>query len=552
MPAAAARATLASRETNNLERHATYAETRAAFAWQVPPRFNIAQAVCDRHAGTNALALLTDTRQLGFQDVLALASRLANALLAHGVERGDRVAILLPQSVETLVAHLAAYRIGAIALPLFTLFGPEAIEHRLQDSGARVLIAGDEGLAKLHSIRDRLPKLRLVLGTDGAGEHGVLDFHAELARAAPTHACADTAADDPALILYTSGTTGQPKGVLHAHRVLLGMLPGVEWPHDFFPQPGDRMWTPADWAWAGGLLDVLLPSLFHGVPVLAHRMPKFDAAECYALIARHGIRNAFMPPTALKMMRAAPPPREPPRMRSVASGGERLGEEMLDWGRATFGLTINEFYGQTEVNLTVGNCATLMPLREGSMGRAIPGHDVRVLDEDGAPAAAGEAGSIAVRAPDPALFLRYWNNPAATERKFRTGPDGAPWCLTGDMGHADADGYLWFHGRDDDVIISAGYRIGPDEIEDCLMRHPAVAMVAVIGTPDPVRGEVVKAFVVPAPGHEPGPELAAGIQAFVRGRLSAHEYPRAIEFRDALPMTVTGKIRRRDLRAPAP
>lgn len=543
-----------------LERRPTYAETRDAFSWQVPPRFNIAQAACDRHAATRDMALLTEAadgtaRQHTFAQLRELSSRLANALLAHGVERGDRVAILLPQCVETAVAHLAAYRMGAIALPLFTLFGPEAIEYRLADSGARVLIAGDEGLAKLHGMRDRLPELRLVLGTDGAQEGGVLDFHAELARGAPHHAPLDTAADDPALILYTSGTTGQPKGVLHAHRVLLGMLPGVELPHDFFPQPGDRMWTPADWAWAGGLLDVLLPSLFHGVPVLAHRLPKFDPEQAFALLARHEIRNAFLPPTALKIMRGVPNPasRHAYRLRSIGSGGERLGEEMLAWGRETFGLTINEFYGQTEVNLVVGNCATLMPLREGSMGRAIPGHEVAVLDEDGAALPPGQAGGLAVRAPDPALFLRYWNNPAATERKFRRDPAGGLWCMTGDIGRSDADGYLWFHGRDDDVIISAGYRIGPDEIEDCLMRHPAVGMVAVVGVPDPVRGEVVKAFVVPAPGHEAGPALAADIQGFVKARLSAHEYPRAIEFRDDLPMTVTGKIRRRDLRdAPAP
>ena len=539
-----------------LERRASYAETRDAFAWEVPPRFNIAQAICDRHVGHRQDALLTEAldgtqQRHSFAQLQELSSRLANTLIAHGVQRGDRVAILLPQCVETLVAHLAAYRMGAIALPLFTLFGPEAIEYRLSDSGARVLVAGDEGLAKLHGLRERLPELRLVLGTDGARD-GVLDFHAELARGAPHHTPVDTAADDPALILYTSGTTGQPKGVLHAHRILLGMLPGVEFPHDFFPQPSDRMWTPADWAWAGGLLDVLLPSLFHGVPVLAHRLPKFDPEQAFALLARYEIRNAFMPPTALKIMRGVdrPASRHAYRLRSVASGGERLGDEMLDWGRETFGVTINEFYGQTEVNLVVGNCATLMPLREGSMGRAIPGHDVAVLDDDGSVLPPGDAGLLAVRAPDPAMFLRYWNNPAATERKFRRDPAGGLWCLMGDIGRSDADGYLWFHGRDDDVIISAGYRIGPDEIEGCLMGHPAVAMVAVVGVPDPVRGEIVKAFVVPAPGHEAGPALAAEIQAFVKSRLSAHEYPRAIEFRDDLPMTVTGKIRRRDLREP--
>ena len=540
-----------------VKRRATYGETRTGFSWEVPERFNIAQAICDRHVGVLGEALVSEeagggVRRWNFADLQEMSVRLANVLTGLGVRRGDRVAVLLPQCVETLVAHLAGYRMGAVVLPLFTLFGPEAIEYRLRDSGACALIVGDEGLAKLEGMRERLPELRVVLGVDGARD-GVPGFWPELERGATSFECVDTLAEDPALILYTSGTTGQPKGVLHAHRVLLGMLPGVELPNEFFPQPGDRMWTPADWAWAGGLLDVLLPSLFHGVPVLAHRMTKFDPDEAFAILARHEIRNTFMPPTALKIMRTVKDPasRHGYRLRSVASGGERLGEEMLAWGRETFGLEINEFYGQTECNLVVGGCATLMAHREGSMGRAIPGHEVAVLDEDGARVRAGEMGSIAVRAPDPAMFLRYWNNPAATEKKFRVGPDGARWLLMGDLGRADEEGNFWFQGRDDDVIISAGYRIGPDEVEECLMRHPAVAMAAVVGTPDAIRGEVVKAFVVAAPGHEAGAGLAAEIQAFVKTRLSGHEYPRAIEFRESLPMTVTGKIRRRDLREPA-
>ena len=540
-----------------LQRQATYAETWSGFGWELPERFNIARAICDRHVGVSGEALVSEdagggVRRFGFAELKEMSGRLANVLTGLGVVRGDRVAVLLPQCVETVVAHLAGYRMGAVVLPLFTLFGPEAIEYRLRDSGACVLIAGDEGLAKLEGMRERLPGWRVVLGVDGARD-GVPGFWREMERGAASFECVDTLAEDPALILYTSGTTGQPKGVLHAHRVLLGMMPGVELPHEFFPQPGDRMWTPADWAWAGGLLDVLLPSLFHGVPVLAHRMPKFDPEEAFAILARHEIRNTFMPPTALKIMRTVKDPaaRHGYRMRSVASGGERLGEEMLAWGREVFGLEINEFYGQTECNLVAGGCATLMEHREGSMGRAIPGHEVAVLDENGARVKAGEMGSIAVRAPDPAMFLRYWNNPAATEKKFRVGPDGARWLLMGDLGRADEEGNLWFQGRDDDVIISAGYRIGPDEVEECLMRHPAVAMVAVVGTPDAIRGEVVKAFVVAAPGHEAGAALAAEIQAFVKTRLSGHEYPRAIEFRESLPMTVTGKIRRRDLREAA-
>jgi len=308
-----------------------------------------------------------------FEQLHDLSCRFANALQALGVVRGDRVAILLPQGPETLVAHLATYRMGAIALPLFSLFGPESIDYRLRNSEACVVVTGDAGFAKIEPLWPGLPGLRAVVNVDGSRGARVLGFDELVARASSNHAMVDTAADDPALILYTSGTTGQPKGVLHAHRVLIGTMPGVEFPHDFFPQPGDRIWTPADWAWAGGLLDVLLPGLYHAVPVLACRLPKFDADIAFDLLTRHQIRNTFMPPTALKIMRAQGAPRSPVRMRSVASGGERLGTDMLDWGRETFGVTINEFYGQTECNLVIGNCATLMPTRDGSMGRTIPG-----------------------------------------------------------------------------------------------------------------------------------------------------------------------------------
>lgn len=530
----------------------TYEEVRGAFRWEIPERFNIAEAICDRHVGRGGLALIAESgagsvERLSFEDLQERSCRFANALAAHGIAQGDRIGILLPQCPEAVVAHLAAYRLGAVALPLFTLFGPDAIAYRLNDSGARAVISNAAGIEKLLGLCEALTANPLLIGIDERLDGRVLAFSDLLGRASPDHARVDTLAEDPAIILYTSGTTGNPKGVLHAHRVLLGHLPGVELPHEFFPQPGDRMWTPADWAWAGGLMDVLLPSLFHAIPVVAKRLPKFDPDEAFAFLARHEIRNTFMPPTALKMMRqVADPARHGYRLRSVASGGERLGDEMLDWGRSTFGLTMNEFYGQTEANLTVANCASLMELREGSMGRAVPGHTVEIVDDEGRPVPVGETGTIAVRTPDPVMFLRYWNKPEATADKIRNG-----WLLTGDTGHRDRDGYVWFHGRNDDVIISAGYRIGPTEIEECLMQHPAVAMVAVIGVPDRVRGEVVKAFVVPREGTVADAALHADVQDFVKARLSAHEYPRQIEFRDSLPMTVTGKIRRKDLREEA-
>jgi len=433
---------------------------------------------------------------------------------------------------------------GSIAVPLFTLFGVDALAYRLGDCGARTVITNAEGADKIDQIRDRLPDLERVLTVDGPRD-GCLDFHAALDGESDGFEPAETSADDPALIIYTSGTTGQPKGALHAHRVLLGHLPGVEISHDFFPQPGDRMWTPADWAWIGGLLDVLMPAWHHGVTVVAHRFEKFDPEGAFELIGEFGVRNSFLPPTALKMMRSVgePEKRWDYRLRSVASGGETLGAELLDWGRSALGLTINEFYGQTECNMIVSSCARIMESKPGIMGRPVPGHKIAVVDDRGERVSNGELGNIAARRPDPVMFLGYWNDPQATAEKF-----AGDWLITGDTGIMDEDGYIRFVGRDDDVITSAGYRIGPGEIEDCLLGHPAIEMAAVVGVPDEARTEIVKAFVVLTPGTEASDRLAREIQQHVKVRLAAHEYPRQIEFVDCLPLTTTGKIIRRELR----
>ena len=531
---------------------ATYDDARARFQWRIPRAYNIGVDACDRHAAARpeAVALIFEDEggavaRLTFRDVKLASNRLANALAAHRIRRGDRMAILLQQAPETAIAHIAAYKAGLIAVPLFVLFGEEALAYRLQNSGAAALVTDIANLPKILSIRGRLPDLGLILVVGGKGEAATLGFAEAIAGASESFSPVPTLADDPALIIFTSGTTGPPKGALHAHRVLLGHLPGVEFPQDFFPQPGDLFWTPADWAWIGGLLDVLLPAWHHGVPVLAHRMRKFEPHAAFALMARHQVRNVFLPPTALKLMRQAGAPRDHGvKLRSIGSGGETLGGELLDWGRATFGVTINEFYGQTECNLVVGNCATIMEVRPGAMGRAVPGHEVAVVDEAGSVLPDGETGNIAVRRPDPVMFLGYWNDPKATAEKFAGG-----WLMTGDIGRRDADGYFWYQGRADDVITSAGYRIGPAEIEDCLIRHPAVAMAAAIGVPDPVRTEAIKAFVVLRPRIVGDEALVRSIQEHVRTKLAAHEYPREVEFIDALPLTATGKIMRRELRA---
>lgn len=540
----------------------TYPALREAFAWAVPELYNIGVDVCDKWAEREPerIALihvepLADggerVTEYDYATLRAQSNRLANLLRALGVARGDRVAILLPQSPETALGHIATHKLGAISIPLFTLFGEEALAYRLGNAGARVVITNAEGAAKVAALRAQLPELQAVLSVDGSAgqgpsaDAGVLDLHAEMARCAEAFEPVPTRADDPAIIIYTSGTTGQPKGALHAHRVLLGHLPGVEVSHDLFPQPGDRIWTPADWAWIGGLLDVLLPALHHGVPVVARRFEKFTGEAAFALIERHGVRNAFIPPTALKMMRAVAEParRWKLAMRSIASGGESLGVELLDWGRRTFGLTINEFYGQTECNMIVSSCAALAPPRPGAMGWAVPGHTLAIVDDAGTPLPDGEHGNIAVLRPDPVMFLGYWNNPAATTAKF-----AGDWLLTGDVGVRDDEGRFSFVGRNDDVITSSGYRIGPGEIEDCLIGHPQVQLAAVVGKPDPQRTEIVKAYVVLKPDARPSPELASEIQQWVRTRLAAHEYPREVAFVDSLPMTTTGKIIRRELR----
>lgn len=532
-----------------LVRAATHDDVYSRFSWKVPQHFNIAHAVCERHAGRNRTALIEESgnanRTWTFEDLSAASRRLANVLASFGVSRGSVIAILLPQSAATLIAHLAIYRMGAIALPLFNLFGPDAIEHRVRDSGAGVLITDDEGLIKVDGVRAGLPDLRAIVTTGSVQGAGLFRWDDLMERASDRHEMIETNASDPALLQYTSGTTGKPKGVLHAHHVLLGILPGVELSHDFMPQEGDVVWTPADWAWGGGLLATLLPALLHGLPVVARRLAKFDPELAIDLMVRNGVRNVFFPPTALRMIRqsAAPALLERVRLRSIISGGERLGEEMLAWGKERLGVDISEIYGQTEANLIVCSCASVMSCPSTSMGKPVPGHVVEIVDAEGNPLPAGQRGIVALRVPDPVVFLGYWKQPEATGGKYRNGR-----LLTGDIGECDEQGYFYFRGRDDDIISSAGYRIGPDEVENCILQHPAVAMAAVIGVPDPLRGEIVKAFVVPATGTEAGPELREAIREFVKQRLSAHEYPREIEFRSTLPLTVTGKIVRAELR----
>ncbi len=531
---------------------ATYDELIARFRWVIPDRYNIAGSCCDAWAmaAPDRVCVIDvqpsgEVVTLSYRTLLDRANRLANALTERGVKPGDRVAIMLPQGCAVPVAHMAVYKMRCIAVPLANLFGVDAIAFRLRDSGAAALITDAAGLSKVRAIAPQPDdRARLLVSSDGA-DGDALDLESLIASGGPGFVTADTSADDPAMMIYTSGTTGNPKGALHAHRVLLGHLPGVQMPHEFLPQEDDRLWTPADWAWAGGLLNCLLPALHFGVPIVARRFEKFDPEAALDLMARHEVRNTFVPPTALRILRTVQRPRERYALglRTIASGGEALGEETFAWGRETFGLPINEFYGQTECNLVAASAAAIGVSRPGSMGKPVPGHDLRVIRTDGSFCEPGEEGQIAVRRPDPVMFLRYWNNEEATRKKFI-----GDWMTTGDQGHVDEDGYIHFVGRDDDVITSSGYRIGPGEIEDCLIQHEAVLLAAAVGKPDPLRTEIVKAFLVLKPGYEGTDALKAEIQAFVRVRLSAHEYPREIEFIGEMPLTTTGKVIRRLLR----
>ncbi len=504
----------------------SYEALYAGFRWSLPERLNMATQACDAWADaephrTAIIDLTGERRDVSYAELRQMADGLAHDLVARGVKRGDRVGVLRSQGVWTAAAHIAIWKIGAISIPLFKLFMRDALQSRVRDAGANLIITDAEGAEMLEEQTPVIPE-NLTLGTD-------------------SFETTQTGPDDPAVLIYTSGTTGSPKGALHGHRVLTGHMPGAELFNDFLGQKNDVLWTPADWAWIGGLFNILMPGLALGVPVVAARMAKFRVEGCKEIIRQASVTNVFFPPTALRMIKAEGA--EIPGLRAIGSGGEPLGAEMLDWGRQAFGLTINEFYGQTECNLVAGSCHALYEPRPGCIGRIVPGHEVAVLDAKGQPMQS--EGDVAVKRGSASMMLEYWNRPEQTSEKFV-----GDWMLTGDRGIWEGE-FLRFVGREDDVITSSGYRIGPAEIEDCLMQHPAVATVGVVGKPDALRTEIVKAYIVLREGVEPSDERAEELKIFVKERLARYSYPREISFIDALPMTVTGKVIRRELKARA-
>ena len=520
---------------------------RDGFSWNIPAQMNIAALCCDdwARADPDRVAVIhrggDGARQVWTYGQMKRASDgLAVALSAKGVGAGDRVAILLAQHPHALITHFAAMKLGAVSLPLFTLFGEDALRYRLADSGARALGTDPANLDRVLALCPDLPGLEVVIST-GAAKPPVLSLPDLIGTPARGFQPVATGADDPAMMIYTSGTTGDPKGVLHAHRFLIGHLPCTELTQSRFPRPGDIGGTPADWAWIGGLMDMAMPCLYYGVPLVSHRFAKFDPDAAFALLVEEGVSNAFIPPTGLRLMRGARLP-QGVRLRAVSSGGEPLGGDLLDWGRETLRADLGELYGQTEANLLVASSVIGMERHPGAMGLPVPGHDVAVLEAEGNEAGTGEVGEVCLRMPDPVAFMGYWNKPEATAEKVRDG-----WLRTGDLATRRSDGHLVFHARDDDVITSAGYRIGPSEIEAALLRHPDVVMAAVVGEPDPIRTEIVVAHVVLRDGAD-GAGIQAALKDLVRARVSAHLVPRKVVLADSLPMTATGKIMRRALR----
>ncbi len=548
-----------------------YPHMHARFQWQLPAQISLAELCCGRWARDtpDAPAILSDSEtgcraQYSYGQLQRAAHRLSNALQRLGVTAGDRVALVMPQRFETAVAHIALNQLGAVAMPLSMLFGPEAMAYRLQDSSACLAIVEAGALATLREVRADCPALSHLLVVGGSSlQDGESDWMAALQAEDARFQPRLHGAEDPAILIYTSGTTGAPKGALIPQRALMGNLTGFVASQNWFGfDPRDPsvaseavFWSPADWAWTGGLMDALLPTLYFGRPILAYQ-GRFTAERAFELMQRYRISHTFLFPTALKaMMKACPHPRQhyDLHLQAIMSAGEAVGDAVFHWVQDELGLTVNEMFGQTEINYVVGNCARLWPARPGSMGRAYPGHRVAVIDDQGQVCAPGTIGEIAVHrrdvhgTPDPVFFLGYWNNDAATRAKFTGDPDDS-WCRTGDMARMDAQGYLWYEGRSDDQFKVAGYRIGPGEIENCLVKHAAVANAAVVPKPDADRGSMVKAFVVLSPGHQGSAQLVSELQAFVKGRLAPYEYPKDIEFIDSLPMTTTGKVQRRVLK----
>ena len=541
-----------------LKRFDNYDELYNSFRWSIPENYNIASDTIDKFSNSERIALkhvLDDgnCNEFTFKYLQQKSNQLANVLDHLSFKNDDRVGIILGQCPETILSHMACFKSGKISIPLFSLFGDDALLFRLKDSGASTVICDDLSIEKIKRINEFLPCLKNIISINRKkSDATVLSFYELISNASDKYKNVESKSNDPALIIYTSGTTGDPKGALLPHKVLLGHIPGVEMPHEFLTSSHpvtDCFWTPADWAWIGGLFDVLMPALFFGIPVISYRSSKFDPEFTFTLLEKYEVKNTFIPPTALKMMKSFNQNFKGKnlKLRTLGSGGESLGQELLKWGKEIFDVGINEFYGQTECNLTISNCGLIMKQKLGSIGKPVPGHNVRLMNKVGSFINdENEEGEIVVNSSSPSTFLGYWNNKSETEKKIIDG-----WLHTGDYATLDEDGYFYFKGRKDDLINSSGYRIGPSEIENTILSIDEVEMAAVVGVPDDLRGQIVKAVIVPKNKfyiNNQNLELKDKIKNKVKDKLAAHEYPRIIEFVYELPLTTTGKIKRNIIR----
>lgn len=535
----------------------TYEQAYEHFDWDLPSDYNLAWDLLQKHTDPEQSAMhqgYPDGRRenYSFRELDELSNQVANALSERGIERGDRVAIVVPQKPANPLTHLACWKLGAISLPLSVLFGSNALRYRLQDSGANVVVADESVINTVQDVRGNCPELEHVVAVDTDDNDNVEHFQEMCAGHATEFNIVDTNKETPAIIIYTSGSTGPPKGVLHTHGLWAGHYPAfyMYFEKDVF---NSTYWTPADWAWIGALGDIVFPAWHYGQPVVSYPMGSFDVKTAFKIVEEFDVTNAFLPPTAIRMMMETDNPTERYNLalEAITSGGEPLTPEILQWTDEQLeGVVINEMYGQTEANLLMTNCQQWFPAQAKSMGKPVPGHDVSVIDrETGEELDDGKEGMIAVaRGDDPVIFQEYWNEPEKTKDASIEGPDGTIWHLTGDLGYQDAEGYFWFKSRDDDVIITSGYRVGPGEVESAILEHPDIEQVGVVGIPDDTRGEIIKAFVQPAASVNSTGNLREEIRDIVRDQLAKYEYPREIEVVDQLPTTTTGKIQRRKLR----
>ena len=530
---------------------ASYEEVCEKFSWDIPETFNVADAVCDRWAAEDVsrLAMIhEDSRknvtEYTFGELKSYSNQMANLFVSLGLVKGDRVLVVLTQGPECAISHIGCFKSGMVSCLASVLFGPDALKHRLNTSKARVCVTNSENLAKIASIRRECPDLEKIIVVDGDGGEEAIAFWSSLEGQSTQFNVVKTRAEDIAWINYTSGTTGQPKGVLQSHRVLLGNAPLFQYFFDYLRKDSDVLWSPADWAWVAGFIDIFLIGLHSGCPVLTTEMKGFDAQECFRTLQKYKVTVSLLTPTVLKLMRQIDAEQEfNLDLRVVLTGGEAVGKELAEWADKRFGLAIAEGFGQTECNGMIGTNPRLMEVRHGSLGKSMPGGDCTIVNDDGEVVDPGIQGNIAIKRPHPAMFSGYLDDPEASAAKFV-----GDWMITGDLGERDTDGFLWFCGRKDDVITSSGYRIGPTEIEDCLLKNDAVQFSAVVGVPNEKRTELIKAFIILSEGYLPSEELAESLKDTVRRNLAKHEVPHLIEFVEEFPMTTTGKIIRRELR----